>query len=45
MSFKTLNGFIVPTCWDEVFTAHTLDGYHLCECGGGVASYETWIGL
>ena len=39
--FKTLNGFIVPTCWDEMFPAHILDGHHLCECGDGAASYET----
>ena len=43
--FKTLNGSIVLTCWDGVFPAHTPDGYHLCECGGGAASYETWVGL
>jgi hypothetical protein len=29
--FKTLNGSIVPTCWDEMFSAHILDGHHLCE--------------
>jgi hypothetical protein len=42
---KTLNGFIVPTCWDGVYSAHTLDECHLYECGGGAASYETWVGL
>jgi hypothetical protein len=41
---KALNGSIVPTCWDGVFPAHTLDGYHLYECGGAI-SYETWVGL
>jgi hypothetical protein len=43
--FKTLNGSIVSTCWDVVFSAHTLDGCHLCKCGGGAASYETKEGL
>jgi hypothetical protein len=43
--FKILNGSIVLTYGDEVFPAHTPDGYHLCECGGGAASYETWICL
>jgi hypothetical protein len=43
--FKTLNGSIVPTCWDGMFSAHILDGRHLCECGGGAASYETLASL
>jgi hypothetical protein len=42
--FKTLNGSIVSICWAGVFPAHTLDGCHLCECGGGAASYETRVG-
>jgi hypothetical protein len=37
---KGLNGSIVSTCWDKVFLAHTLDGYHLYKCGGAI-SYET----
>jgi hypothetical protein len=41
---KALNGSIVPTCWDRVFPAHTLDGYHLYECEDAI-SYETWVGL
>jgi hypothetical protein len=43
--FKTLKGSIVPKCWDGAYSAHTLDGYQLCECGGGAASYETRVGL
>lgn len=39
--FKTFNGSIVPTCWDDMFFAHIFDGRHLCECGGGAAFYET----
>jgi hypothetical protein len=45
MTLKTLNGSIVPTCWDGVFPAHAPDGCHLCECGGGAAFYETRVGL
>ena len=45
MSLKTLNGFIVPTCWDGVYSTHTPNECHLYECGGGAASYETWVGL
>jgi hypothetical protein len=43
--FKTLNGSIVPTCWDVVYSTHTFDGFHLCECGGSAASYETRVGF
>jgi hypothetical protein len=43
--FKILNRFIVPTFWDGMFSAHILDGSHLCECGGGVAFYETLVSL
>jgi hypothetical protein len=37
---KALNESIVPTCWDGVFSAHTLDGYNLYECESAI-SYET----
>jgi hypothetical protein len=43
--FKTLNRSIVPTCWDGRFSAHILDWRHLCEYGGGTASYETLASL
>jgi hypothetical protein len=45
VEFKTLNGFIVPTCWDGVYSEHTLNECHLYECGGCAASYETRVGL
>jgi hypothetical protein len=45
ISLKILNGFIVPTCWDGVYSVYTFDECHLYEYGGGVASYETWVGL
>ena len=43
--FKILNRSIVYTFWDGEFFAHILDGSHLCEYEGGVASYKTLTSL
>jgi hypothetical protein len=45
MNLKFFNIFIVPTCWNEVYSIYMLDECHLYKCGGGAAFYETWIDL